>query len=313
MTTTVILNPRARGGLAAREAPGVIDRLRALDPGLRLVETRYSGHATELARQAIIAGATRLIAIGGDGTASETVNGYLAPGGEIVASAPAFGFVPLGTGGDWCRSLGFDGTAAGALGMIAAGKTRRVDIGRIRFVADDGAPTTRLFTNIASFGLSGPVDRAVNRFKASRYLSGRAVFKIATLAALMRYRIQRVAIRVDGGPAIEARIAVVAIANGAYFGGGMWVAPPARIDDGRLEIIVVRGETKAKLARDMNRVYTGDHMKDADTTHLTGTSITVEPLDAKETGPVLLDIDGESPGRLPAHFDVLPRAIEVLV
>lgn len=313
MTTTVILNPRARGGLAAREAPGVLNRLKALHPDLRLLETRYTGHATDLARQAITEGTTRLIAIGGDGTASETVNGYLSPNGTIVASPPAFGFVPLGTGGDWCRSLGFDGTADGALNMIATGGTRRVDVGRIRFIADDGTPTTRLFTNIASFGLSGPVDRAVNRVKASRYLSGRAVFKIATLAALMRYRFQHVAIRVDENPPIDARIAVVAIANGAYFGGGMWVAPPARMDDGRLEVIVVRGETKAKLARDMNRVYAGDHMDDANTTHLSGTSVTVEPLDTAATGPVLLDIDGESPGRLPATFDILPRAIEVLV
>jgi diacylglycerol kinase (ATP) len=313
MTTTVILNPRARGGLAAREAPSVIDRLRSLDPPLRLVETRYSGHATDLARQAIAEGATRLIAIGGDGTASETVNGYLGRDGAIVDGAPAFGFVPLGTGGDWCRSLGFDGTAGGALERIAVGATRRVDLGRIRFIADDGTPTTRLFTNIASFGLSGPVDRAVNRFKASRYLSGRAVFKIATLAALVRYRFQRVAIRVDGGPVIEARIAVVAIANGAYFGGGMWVAPPARLDDGLLDIIVVRGATKSKLARDMNRVYLGSHMQDEDTSHVVGASVTVEPLDETDTGAVLLDIDGESPGRLPATFDLLPRAIEVLV
>lgn len=313
MTTTIILNPRARGGLAAREAPAVLDRLNALYGQTQVLETQKTGHAMDLARRAIAAGARRLIAIGGDGTASETVNGYLRADGALADHRPVFGFVPLGTGGDWCRSLGFDGTAHGALARMASGTTRPVDLGRIRFIADDGTPTTRLFTNIASFGLSGPVDRAVNRVKASRYFSGRAVFKIATLTALLGYRFKRVAIRVDGGAPLEARIAVVAIANGSYFGGGMWVAPPARIDDGRLEVIVVRGETKRQLASAMNSVYSGQHMTNPITTHLFGASIEVSPLDEGEAGPTLLDIDGESPGRLPATFDILPRAIEVLV
>lgn len=309
--TWVVVNPRARGGRAAALAPAIVERLRQCLGAIEVRQTQRRGHATEIARAGIAEGVATIVAIGGDGTASETASAYLGADGEVVPG-PRFAFVPIGTGGDWLRSFGQDGSAEVALAQIAAGARRRIDLGRIRFVADDGAQAVRAFTNIASLGLSGPVDRAVNRFKAGRFLNGRMVFKLATLAALARYRFQRVRVTVDGAAPVEATIALVAVANGGWFGGGMWIAPHARLDDAQLDIVLVRGENKPQLARDLKLVYTGDHLQMPATSAWKGRRVRVDPLDEAATGPVLLDIDGESPGRLPATFDIVPGAVEVL-
>jgi diacylglycerol kinase family enzyme len=137
------------------------------------------------------------------------------------------------------------------------------------------------------------------------------VFLWHTVRELIRYRFQQVRISVDDGEPVDATIALVACANSRYFGGGMMIAPDAALDDGLLEVIVVRGVSKLKLIADLRLVYSGAHRRLKSCIFMRGKKITVEPLGDPLANGALLDIDGESPGRIPATFEVLPAAIRV--
>ena len=177
---------------------------------------------------------------------------------------------------------------------------------------DQGRAALRHFINIASLGLSGPTSRAVNNAKRSGGASGQIVFMWHTIRELIRYRFQDVRITVDDTLPIEARIAVVAAANGKYFGGGMMIAPDAQIDDGLLDLVIFRGAAKLSLIKDLRLLYTGSHTNHPAVTILRGKKFVIEPVAGLASNVALLDIDGESPGSIPAVFEVLPNALRIV-
>ncbi len=310
MKVGVVVNPVAGGGRMRALWPDIHALLADRFDAVELRETRAPGEAAALARELALDGFPLVIAAGGDGTVSETVDGLLQARGESVATAD-LGIMPVGTGSDLARGLGIAGEPAALVARIAESKGRAVDAGRVAFVDDHGALATRHFINIASLGVSGPTDRAVNAAKSGGRMSGKMVFLWHTVRELIRYRFQQVRVTVDDGAPVEATIALVAAANGRYFGGGMMIAPDAAIDDGQLEVIVVRGASKLKLISDLRLVYSGAHKSLGSCTFLRGKKVVVEPLGDPIANGALLDIDGESPGRIPATFEILPAAITV--
>ena len=134
-----------------------------------------------------------------------------------------------------------------------------------------------------------------------------------TIRELVRYKFQDVRISVDGtATAIEARIAVAAAANGRFFGGGMMIAPQAELDDGLLDFVIFRGAAKLTLIKDMRLLYSGSHVDHPAVTMLRGRKIVVDPAGDAALNTALLDIDGKSPGSIPATFEILPRAIRIV-
>jgi YegS/Rv2252/BmrU family lipid kinase len=304
----VVYNPQAAGGRTGREWPGIAKRLEAAVGAFAAQPTRARDDATRLVREAVANGASEVIAIGGDGTISEAINGLF--DGAMPARSPVtFGFVSAGTGSDFARMFGIAGGLDAACARLAAGRTQRIDVGRLSFRDEQGRPAVRYFNNTASLGLSGATARAVNGASLSRFLGPRAMFRYHSVAELIRYRFPRVGYSVDGAAQVEERIATLVVANGCYFGSGMKIAPDADLADGMLEVVVVKGESKSQLIAAMNLVYTGRHLSHPAVRALRGRRIDVVPLDEAESGPVLLEVDGESPGRLPATFEVLPDAL----
>jgi diacylglycerol kinase (ATP) len=307
----VVLNPVAGAGRASQLWPQFEAEIRCQLGDFTLMNTERPEDAVLFARQLAEQGCDLVIASGGDGTIGETVDGLLKSG--LAAEAlPRFAILPCGTGSDFARSIGMTGTPREMTARIAAGKVREIDAGRVTFVDDEGRAAVRHFINIASFGLSGPTSRAVNRAKRSGKASGKLLFMWHTIRELIRYRFQDVRISVDGAPAIEARIAVAAAANGRFFGGGMMIAPQAELDDGFLCLVIFRGAAKLRLIKDMRLLYTGSHISHPAVTILRGRKITVEPAGDPALNTAQLDVDGESPGSIPATFDVLHKAIRVV-
>ncbi|MFU0507343.1 diacylglycerol/lipid kinase family protein [Pseudaminobacter sp. NGMCC 1.201702] len=311
MKTFVVVNPRAGGGRARRDWPTIERRLRAAIGLFHHAETTAPGHATTLTRQAILGGANQVIAVGGDGTLNETINGFTQADGSF-SSDVCFGAIAVGTGSDFVRSLATSASLAHLIGLIAAGNTRRIDIGRMTFADDQGNQKVRLFANIASFGISGQIDRAVNAIRDDQFIPRKILFLGATVRALMKYKSQRVRMIVDNRPAVEAEIAVVAIANGRYFGGGMLVAPDAELDDGLFDVVTIHAASKLVLLRDLQMIYGGRHCNHPSISIQRARQVTVEALDESRTGPVLLDVDGESPGKLWATYDIRAGALKLL-
>ncbi len=303
--TVVIVNPQSQGGRLGKRWAEISDTLSRAFPFDEAVTTR-AGHATSLASEALRSGADRVIAIGGDGTVNEVVNGFF-DAGEPIAPEAAFGLIPFGTGGDFRRSLQLPTELADAAAVIAADHRRRIDIGKLAYTQRDGSPALRMFANIASFGVSGVVDRLVNE---SGKRLGRLSFAIATARATWAYKNQRVQLVLDGKDRVEVTINTVAVANGRYFGGAMMVAPNAELDDGVFDVIALGDFTFGDLVKSGRRLYKGTHLAMDKVSARRARVVDAEPIDPGAT--VELDVDGECLGRLPARFELLPSALSIV-
>lgn len=301
MNIGVVMNPRAGGGRMTAEWPALARAIQEKLGPFQLAATQRAGEASSLAEQLANEGAGLVIAAGGDGTLGEVADGLLR-----ARLRPELGLIPIGTGVDFRRNLTLGTTPPEAVEAIASGRRRVIDAGRVSYVADDGSPGTKHFINIASLGLSGPTVRAVNAAKA-KGRSGKFTFLFHTLAQMLGYRAQAVRVRIDEAETIEARIAVVAVANGRYFGAGLMVAPDALLDDGLFDVVIVQAANKLTLMRTLSTAYDGGHKASPLCTFRRCRSISIEPVEAGDE--VLIDIDGESPGRAPMRVEVLHGAL----
>jgi YegS/Rv2252/BmrU family lipid kinase len=245
--------------------------------------------------------------VGGDGTLNEVAQAYL---GEDGMPLPGPSIVPVraGTGGDFCRLFGLEGDPRRAAERLRTAQPRAIDLGVMEVVSEQGEPARRAFLNIGSFGISGHIDRIVNR--GPKWIGGRAAFALGTVRAMSGYRNDPVSIRVDGSPWYEGRMVVGAIANGRYFGGGMKVAPNADPSDGLFDIVVVGDMSFTESLVFAPLLYTGKHVDDRRVRTTRGTRIEATPLSST---PVYVDTDGETPGRLPLSATLFPGAVTIRV
>jgi YegS/Rv2252/BmrU family lipid kinase len=301
-----IVNPHSAAGSTKRQWPHIEKLLKDAIGDFEAVFTKSMGDATPLALEAAKGGADLIISIGGDGTNNEVVNGLLADGAPTVK--PALAFVPRGTGGDLRKTLGIPNIVEEAVRRIAGGKPRKVDAGRMRITTHEGVEVTRHFINITSFGIGGLVDKNVN--SSTKALGGKVSFMIGTLKAFLAFKNQKVRVSFDGGPSEEMVINNLAVANGRFFGGGMMIAPEADLSDGLFDVVILGDLSTMEVIANGSKVYKGTHMPHPKIRHLRARTVKAEPVDPAEQ--VLLDVDGEAPGRLPASFEILPSVLTVI-
>jgi YegS/Rv2252/BmrU family lipid kinase len=306
----VVVNPMAANGALGKRWPEVHKVLARELGAFETATTQASRDATRLTREALGAGADVVVAIGGDGTTHEVVNGFF-DGKRAVRPEAALGLVPFGTGGDFRKTvgLGLDLTAAAA--AIKAGKTKLIDVGHLAYTATGGGRAETLFANIASFGIGGLVDQLVNT--SSKIWGGKVSFILATLRAGVRYKNQRVRMVFDGkeDDFVEAIVNNVAVANGRFFGGGMFIAPKAELDDGLFDVVIVGDMTTWDFIVRGRHLYRGTHLDLDKVSWRRATTVDARP--TQDGQEVLLDVDGEAPGRLPATFTLLPHALSLIV
>jgi YegS/Rv2252/BmrU family lipid kinase len=304
MRTFLVVNPESAGGATGRRWPEIhAEVLRAVGEGAEHAFTERPMHAAALTARALQQGFRRIVAVGGDGTLNEVVNGFFQTG-EVPHDA-CLALVPRGTGGDFRRTFGLNGSLRDCCARLR-GEVRPLDVGRVRYTRPDGTPGERYFVNVASFGVSGQVDRAVN--SGSKLLGGKVSFFVASVRTLVGWRDQKVRLRVDGGPEESLGITTVAVANGQYFGGGMRVAPEADPSDGSFDVTIWSGYHLKDFALKSASVYDGRHVRWAGTR-----TLRCRTLEATSDEEVLLDVDGEQPGRLPATFTLLPGALRLQI
>ncbi len=301
-----IVNPQSRGGATGRDWPALGAALRAHVGDFGTYYTRRPMEATELARHALERGADVVVAVGGDGTTNEVVNGFFDEAGELVRPGAALAVLPRGTGGDFLKTFEIDTSVEATAARLAWGEPRPFDVGRVHFHDLEGKPLVRHFANVASFGISGVIDGYVNQMRKS--MGGKLSFMLGSLKGLYRYRDQLCRFRLDDGPWEEASLTCLAIANGRYFGGGMKVAPLAQVDDGHFDITLWQGYGLWDFIRKGKSLYDGSHVA------LEGTrTYKAKRVEAVCEEECLIDVDGEAPGRLPATFEILPSAIHLIV
>jgi len=298
----VIVNPRSGGGLSQRRWAALLG---PLTDGLGPVDVRFTGakgDGRRIAREEATAGRGLIVAMGGDGTISEVADGILDAGGKSE-----LGIIPRGTGGDFRRSLDLDDDLGQAARRIRETPARLIDAGRVSFVADDGSQAQRHFVNIVSFGFSSDVARQANA--SSKRLGGRIAFLSATVRSLVSYDNVDVVLSMDDQPERRMSVLLAALGNGRFFGGGMKICPEALIDDGLFDLVTVGNLGRVGVMANIHRIYSGHHltMKEVQGTRLR--RLKVAPADS--TTKIPLEVDGETPGHLPASFELLPGALRV--
>ncbi len=300
--TAFIVNPNAGAGSAAkkwRRIQGLAARLMGF---YEAEVTKGPGDATRLAAEAARNGFDLVVCVGGDGTLNEIVNGLLSDSrgyGKMV-----LGYIPCGTGCDFSRTMGLPTDPGRAVEVIASGGTRTVDAGRIVFRGREGATEQRFFHNMISFGLGGEVDARVNR--GAKALGGFLTFIRATLVSIILFRKKRIGFRLDNGPVFETMAWNIAVANGQYHGGGMWVAPEARPDDGLFHVTAIEDLALWEVFINLPKLYNGTLMS-----HPKIRSFVGRYIEAWSPERVLLDMDGEQPGSLPLSAEVVPSALRL--
>ena len=299
--TLVIANPASAAGRTARTLPRLEPKLRAAIGAYERVWTTGPRDAERLAREAVRAGVERLVVAGGDGTAAEVVSGLMS---AALGTYTEIAFLPLGTGADFHRTLDIPRDPDDAIAALASGKGRRIDVGCVRYAQADGTERTSHFLNVASAGLSGVVTRHV---RGSKALGARLAFLIGTLAGLVSFRPSSVRICVDEREVYRGDIALAAVANGRYFGGGMHVAPEARPDDGLLDLVLIPALPKYELLLRLPSLYLGTHLAAPGVRLFRGRRVELEPIGAPATG----EVDGEPIAQLPMTVEVRPGALQV--
>jgi YegS/Rv2252/BmrU family lipid kinase len=307
MKTHLIVNPASANGRTGRHFDAVARAVREAVGDFDFSFTRQRGDGSALAREVVLAGANLVAAVGGDGTASEVIDGLM-DGDRPLRREVVFGLIPRGSGGDFRRTLGLPSDIAQAALVLSSGRERTLDLGRIEFVGSDGRAQVRHFANVAGFGIAGRVVQEAER--AGKAFGGTVAFMLASARALAGWRDQAVRWRADGGPWHEDRITSLSVCNGRFFGGGMMVAPDARLDDGLFDVTIWKGIGFSDFILKKGMLYDGTHVRLPNTRTLRVSVLEAEALDEV---PVFLDVDGEQPGMLPARFTILPGALQARV
>ncbi len=289
----VLVNPAAGGGRAGRFWERVRPAAEALAP-LRILAAGDAAAARRAVVDAVAHGCERVVAVGGDGTAHLVANALLDAGGGAT-----LGIVPAGTGSDLARALGIPRDPRAAVRQALLGAPAPFDAGRC-----EGPAGRFAFVNIASAGIGGLVDEAVNAVPNR----GRTAFLSATLAALRRYACVPVRVVLDGRPWFEGPLFLLAVANGTTFGKGMRVAPGARPDDGAFDVVAVSEVSGWELAVRLPQVYLGRHLHARPVHHARARAVRLEPLAPLPP----LDVDGETyPSAGPLTFTVAAGALRI--
>jgi len=305
--TTVIVNPQAGNGRTAKIWLNVESALKQSIGPFKSIQTTCRGDAKYLTRHELEHGAVRILAVGGDGHLNEVLNGFI-ENDLPVSSDAALSFLMTGTGCDFQRSLGIHSNWQTAVENLKQAQVRQIDVGKVTFTKSDSTKQVRYFDNIASFGLSGAVDRCIENSRPPAFMKGTPLFLWATIKTVLTHPNQVVKFQIDDGPEQQIQTRLGLLANGCYFGGAMLAAPEAKLDNGMLDLLMLKEISLAKFLWHLPKIYNGTHLKIPEVFFQK-----VRRFTASSTEQIILDIDGESPGYLEATFEVLPRILKLII
>lgn len=299
---TVIVNPHAGKRRVAEEIPELERTLQARDLAYTLRRTEGRGDATRFAREALEEGSRYLVAVGGDGTVHEVVNGMMGADGQPLEPEAVLGVVAAGSGCDFIRTFGLPGDASRACYHLTGDNTYPLDVGRITYTTVSGETDSRYFANVAEAGLGAAVTARAARMSPRL---GQAKYFFGFWLTLPRFKLATVRVEADRrtyeGPAY-----LVVIGNAQYYGGGMKVSPRSYPGDGVLDVLVFKGPKSDSFTL-LPKLYRGEHLPhDHIEEFRVKQKVTIEA-----DRPLPIEADGEVLGSTRATVDVVPHAIRM--
>lgn len=265
--------------------------------------TKYASHALQLAMQATDNGCTHIVAVGGDGTINEVINGIL----ESVSfkqHQPMFTFLPRGTGNDLARTLKYPANITSLKKRINQGTFLLADVGLAEFSSHNGSSFKRYFLNIMDLGLGGAVAKQVEVYRKRKWsiLS----YQRALLIVLPTHRTHFAQIR-SSGFNYYGKVLSIVLANGKWFGGGIGIAPDANLTSGVFEVVIIGKVSVLDYLIYLPRIILGKKIKHKEIHYLSSSSITID-------GKYLsAELDGEAFGSAPVRVSIQPKTLKILV
>jgi diacylglycerol kinase (ATP) len=308
----VIVNPKSAGGATQTRWAETASDFRAHFGAFQVAFTKKSGDGIEIAKRGAAQGRKFIIACGGDGTINEVANGILESGADIE-----LGVLPSGTGGDFRRTLGIPLSTREAAKTLRTGATKLIDVGKVTFFNHENERISRYFLNVSSFGLSASINERVKAKGLLKWLPvgsamrGKAKFALSTLREVLDLDFTTVRVRIDDADEKLLNTLNFCVANSRYFGGGMKIAPDARINDGYFDVVNIGDMRTAKIILNAYTLYQGTHLDLAEVQSVLARKIEVSPAD--KTREIYIETDGELPGRLPAVYEIVPNALKIRV
>lgn len=307
----VIVNPKSAGGSTHERWTEIASDLRAHFGPYNVAFTERAGGGIDLAEEAALEGRKFVIACGGDGTINEVANGILRSGKDCE-----LGVFPAGTGGDFRRTLRIPSNPRDAAQSLKMGETKTIDVGRVTFQNFRDETETRYFLNVSSFGLATSI---IERVKTSTslkwipgtFLRGKTSFALSTLQEVLDLTFTTVRVRVDDGEEKSLNTVNFSVANARFFGGGMKIAPDAKLDDGLFDVVNFGDIKTAKILLNAYTLYRGTHLDIPEVKSTRAQKIEASPADPSLE--VHIEVDGELPGKLPAIFEIVPDALKVRI
>ena len=307
----VIVNPKSASGATRDKWSVTASELRAHFGAFSVAFTKGPGDGIDIAERSAKSGRRFMIACGGDGTINEVANGIIRSGVDVELGA-----LPSGTGGDFRRTIGMPVSSRDAAAALRDGETRLIDAGRVTFQDHANRTVNRYFLNVSSVGLAPSVLKRVKRARVFDWLPGDALrgkanFAVSAIQEVISLDPFIIRIRLDDGDEKTVQTICFCIANSRYFGGGMMIAPEAKINDGLLDVVNIGDMSTAKIIFNALSLYRGTHLNLDEVKTTAAKKLDISAVDpSRET---LIEIDGEMLGKLPATYEIAPNAIRVRI
>ncbi len=301
LKTQVIINPESNKGKTGKRWKYIKEGLKSFLKEFKYEFTEKPLQAIEISRIAIKEGMELIVGVGGDGTMNEIANGFY-ENQKIINPEVSLGIVPSGTGCDFTRSLNIPSKLKNALEVITQAPSSLIDIGRAKFKSHSGKEEERYFVNVADFGIGGEVVKKVSQNKMRRKASS---YMRCLISTFITYKNKKLSIRIDDEELPVDEYMIGAISNGRIFGKGMKIAPDARLDDGLFDVVLIKGMKMLEFFRNAWKIYLGTHLSHPKISLIRGRKI--EAVAEDDESEVLIEIDGEQLGKLPATFEIIPH------
>jgi len=301
----IIANPTAGDGQFTRRWPVLQQQIAQQLPAGEFVLTRQKGHATEAAEQAVKQGCRHILAVGGDGTNHEVANGILRQQ-HVASTLVTQALLPWGTGNDWVKTYGWPRDIPTALQLIATGKTRLQDVGKITY-SEAGREQQRYFVNVAGLAYDGYL---VKRAAESGGVSGKLGYLSLVTRCLFEYKLREAIVQIDGQQ-YRDHFYTINFGLGRYSGGGMQLVPHADPTAGKFAVTLAGKISRLGVMLNTYRFYNatiGDHPR-VNTFFAKSASVRAAP----GALPTLVEADGEFLGETPATFELIPQAWRIIV
>ena len=301
-----VVNPNSGNRRTARDWPKLHKCFLQNDIDIEYKYTSRQGEGIALTKQAQDAGYKKIIAVGGDGTVNEVLNGLFADRDELIKDTE-LAVLEHGTGSDFVRTFQQKKGIENFISLIKRNKWVKVDVGKIDFQSFNGSIESRYFLNAVNLGIGAEVVNRVNN-NSSKALGSKLTYFTGTIAALLSSKNIEVSCHLDNEEIIEGKFKGIIVCNGQYMGGGMHIAPQAQTDDGLFDIVFIKDISKVRFLSRFPTIYLGKHINLPDIAIYRSKEISM--ITREQT---IFDADGEIPGLTPLNFQIIPRCLSLRI